>query len=100
MSEIGTVHGSLPEERWTLLAIARDEPTSGQWQDALDDAGVRLPEARVLRGDFRAASASSAPRNAKPAEIELSRWPKFPSQPVSISARAASSRSAAGTQTE
>ena len=68
MSEIGTARESLPDARWTLLAIARDDRTSEQWQDALDDAGieseVRIEDA-VLTGRSSMLTQLNSPTDAQ-----------------------------------
>ena len=52
MSEIVTVDNPFAEERWALLAIARDAQTAEQWQDALDDdeitSEVRIEDSALV----------------------------------------------------
>ena len=58
MSEIGTVQrSSSEEERWALLAIARDAQTAEQWQEALDDDDI---ESEIRLEDSAVAGRSSA----------------------------------------
>lgn len=68
MSEIRTLDSSSPEERWVLLAIARDAQTAEQWQDALDSDGieseVRIADA-VLTGRSSVLTYVNSPTDAQ-----------------------------------
>lgn len=49
MGERGSAHGTRLEERWALLAMARDEGTANQWQHTLDAVGIES-EIRIEDG--------------------------------------------------
>lgn len=64
MSEVQSAELDTPEERWVMLAVARDVDTAEAWQDALDqveiNSEIRIEDA-VITGRSSATTYANAP---------------------------------------